>query len=91
MKTLLEYLLSNEAIDEQWLNDKKPVKTAEGFNALIENIDRTKVPNVIKGKVNILDKTFDWEWNDDGTCIKATDRYGNPKQPEEKDKLIKAK
>ena len=50
----------------------------------------SNVPNIIKGQVKIGNHLFDYEWEDDGTCIKATDRYGNPKKPEENDNLVKA-
>ena len=95
MKSLKEYINiyedNVENIDDQWLNDKKPVKTVSGYNVLIEKIDRSQVPNIIKGKININDKIYDWEWNDDGTCIKATDNYGNPKEINERDRLVKSK
>lgn len=77
-------------IDEQWINDEKPVMTKDGRQVIIVKIDYDKVPNVIKGKVKWNDKLLDYEWNDDGICIKALDRLGNPKKADESDKLVKA-
>jgi hypothetical protein len=36
------------------------------------------------------DKLFEYEWLEDGTCQKAIDQMGNPKKPDEADKLVKA-
>ena len=38
----------------------------------------------------IMNKMFDYEWEDNGNCIKAVDQYGNPKQPTDSDNLVKA-
>ena len=77
-------------IDEQWLNDEKPVMTKDGRQVMITKIDYDKVPNIIKGKVKWNDKLLDYEWNDEGICTKALDRLGNPKKADEADKLVKA-
>ena len=93
MKTLSQYILEKrgEEIDDNWLNANKPVMIKSGKTALVSEIDLSQVPNVIKGVVNISSgKTVDYEWLDDGSCIKATDQYGNPKKPDENDKLVKA-
>ena len=92
MKTLQDYILEHKGdpIDEQWLNDENPVMTANGRQVIITKIDYEEVPNIIHGQVKIKDKLFEYEWMDDGTCQKATDQYGNPKQPDEGDKLVKA-
>lgn len=92
MKTMTDYVNEqrNVDIDDQWLNDEKPVKTADGRPAIITKIDMNEVPNVIYGQVKMKDKLFDYEWFEDGICRKAIDQYGNPKKPDEADKLVKA-
>ena len=92
MKRLSEFLkedVNNEPIDDQWINDEKPVKTADGRQAIILDVDMKEVPNIIKGQVKYQTKLLDYEWQDNGVCIKATDRYGNPKRPDENDNLVK--
>lgn len=79
-----------KSIDDQWLNDEKPVKTQDGRQAIVIEIDRSEVPNVIKGKVKENEDLFDYEWDENGNCLKALDRRGNPKAPTENDKLVKA-
>ena len=79
-----------DPIDEQWLNDEKPVMTKDGRQVIITEIDLKEVPNIIKGQVKMKTKLFDYEWLDDGTCSKALDQLGNPKKPEDADTLVKA-
>lgn len=79
-----------DPIDDQWLQDEKPVMTDNGLQVIITEIDIKQVPNIIKGKVKIKNDLFDYEWEDNGTCIKAIDQYGNPKKPDNGDKLVKA-
>ena len=64
--------------------------TKDGRQVIITKIDIDEVPNVINGKVKWNEKLFDYKWLDDGTCIKAIDRLGNPKKADESDKLVKA-
>ena len=87
-RTLLE--AKGDPIDEQWLNDEKPVMTKDGRQVIITEIDLKEVPNIIKGQVKMKTKLFDYEWLDDGTCSKALDQLGNPKKPEDADTLVKA-
>lgn len=105
MKTLSEYIEqsskvsssdeyiqeANQPIDDQWLNDEKPVRTKDGKQVIITKIDMEEVPNVIHGKVKIGEELFDFEWNENGECIKALDQRGNPKAPTEGDFLVKDK
>ena len=92
MKNLQTYILETkgDSIDDQWLNDEKPVMTKDGRQAIITKIDLDEVPNIIHGKVKIKNDLVDYEWLDDGTCQKAIDQYGNPKKPVESDNLVKA-
>lgn len=76
-------------IDSWWLDNEKPVQTKDRRPAVVLDINISKVPNIIKGKVKNGDKMSDYEWNDDGTCIKATDELGNPQKPSENDNLVK--
>ena len=64
-----------DPIDDQWLQDEKPVMTENGLQVIITEIDIKQVPNIIKGKVKIKNDLFDYEWEDNGTCIKAIDQY----------------
>ena len=92
MKRFSQYITERKGdpIDEQWINDERPVMTADGKQVIITNVDYNEVPNIIHGSVKIKDKLYEFEWLDDGTCQKALDQYGNPKQPDENDKLVKA-
>ena len=64
--------------------------TKDKRQVIILNRDMSKVPNILKGQVKIMDKMFDYEWEDNGVCIKAVDQYGNPKKPSDSDNLVKA-
>ena len=92
MKTLTQYITEQKGdpIDEQWLNDEKPVMTKDGRQVIIVSIDYEQVPNVIKGQVKMQEKLFDYEWDDTGLCTKAVDQLGNPKKSVESDNLVKA-
>lgn len=92
MKTLTQYITEQKGdpIDEQWLNDEKPVMTKDGRQVIIMSIDYKQVPNIIKGQVKMQEKLFDYEWNDTGVCTKAVDQLGNPKKCTESDNLVKA-
>jgi len=92
MKSFSQYIIEHKGdpIDEQWLNDENPVMTADGKQVIVTKIDYEEVPNIIHGSVKIKDKLYDFEWLEDGTCSKATDQYGNPKQPDKNDILVKA-
>lgn len=97
MKSLSTYINNNiiyemkgNKIDDNWLNNRKPVMTKDGRNVLIEKIDYSEVPNIIYGKVAANDKVFDFKWDDTGKCIEAQDKIGNPCAPDENDTLVKA-
>ena len=91
MKTLTQIVNEHKGqpIDDQWLNDEKPVMTKDERQVIILDINLKEVPNVIKGQVKMGEKLFDYEWLDDGTCIKALDRFGNPKKTSQNDNLVK--
>ena len=102
MQSIVDFILKEELvkqqlfetkgdpIDEQWLNDEKPVMTKDGRQVIITEIDMKEVPNIIHGQVKMKEKLFDYEWNDEGICTKAVDNLGNPKKADEADKLVKA-
>ena len=50
----------------------------------------SEVPNKILGKVKYNEDLFEFEWDENGICLKATDQRGNPKKPDESDNLVKA-
>lgn len=91
MKKLSEIIseAKGQPIDDQWLNDEKPVMTKDGRQVIILDINLKEVPNVIKGQVKMGEELFDYEWLDDGICIKALDRFGNPKKTSQNDNLVK--
>lgn len=91
MKKLSDIIneVKGDPIDMQWINDEKPVITKDGRQAIVLNVDLNEIPNLIKGKVKIGDDLIEYEWIEDGTCIKAIDRNGNPKKTSENDKLVK--
>jgi hypothetical protein len=93
MKRLSKYILEQrrEPIDDQWLNDEKPVMTKDGRPVIILSFNFKETPNIIKGQVKMDDKLFDYEWLDNGICIKAVDRNGNPKLTTDNDILVKNK
>ena len=92
MKKLSEMIneVLGEPIDDQWLNDEKPVMTKDKRQAIITDRDMSQVPNILKGQVKIQNRMFDYEWEDSGKCVTAKDQFGNPKKPEDGDDLVKA-
>ena len=92
MKSIVDYIIEarGDMIDDQWLNDEKPVMTADGRQVIITKVDYSEVPNIIYGQVKMYDKLFDYQWNENGLCIKALDKMGNPKKADDADKLVKA-
>lgn len=96
MKSLKDYfcIALNESrgdnIDDQWIQDEKPVMTKDGRQVIITKVDYKEVPNIIHGQVKIKNDLFEYEWLDDGTCQKALDQRGNPKKPDDSDFLVKA-
>lgn len=90
MKDILTVVLeSSQQIDSTWLDNEKPVKTRDGRQAIVLDIDISKVPNIIKGQVKVGDKMCDYEWDDTGKCLRASDERGNPQRPSDKDTLVK--
>lgn len=79
----------NNKLDDQWINDNKPVCTQDGRQAIIKSIDMKVVPNIIHGKVKMKEKLFDFEWQNNGKCVKAVDVLGNPTRPSTSDNLVK--
>ena len=67
MNTLSEYVkqlneVLGQPIDDQWLNNEKPVMTKDKRQVIIIDRDMSKVPNILKGQVKIMNKMFDYEW-----------------------------
>ena len=92
MKTISQIIneQQNKPIDDQWLNDEKPVKIKDGNQVIITKIDMEQVPNIIYGKVKFGEELLEYEWDENGICQKALDQRGNPKRPTENDNLVKA-
>lgn len=91
MKSLYQYIQErkNDPIDNEWINSENPVQTKDGRQAIITKYDIEDIPNIIYGAVKMNGKLFDYQWLEDGTCKKALDRLGNPKQPNDSDTLVK--
>ena len=92
MKRLSNYIneMKGDLIDDQWIQDEKPVMTKDGRQVIITKIKYDEVPNIIIGQVKMGTKLFDYEWDDTGMCTKALDKMGNPKKPDQSDNLVKA-
>ena len=95
MQTLTEYIkqvneVLGQPIDDQWLDNEKPVMTKDKRQVIITDRDMSQVPNILKGQVKIMNKMFDYEWEDNGNCIKAVDQKKKKKKPSDSDNLVKA-
>lgn len=92
MKDLKDFIFEQkgEPIDDQWIQDEKPVMTKDGRQVIITSINYENVPNVIIGQVKMGSKLFEYEWDDSGMCIKAVDRMGVPKKSDASDNLVKS-
>ena len=59
MKDLKDYInrqvieSKGDPIDDQWINDEKPVQTKDGRQVIITKVDLKEVPNVIYGQVKM--------------------------------------
>ena len=91
MKTLSQIVneKKGQPIDDQWLNDEKPVMTRDGRPVIVISVDIKSVPNIVIGQIKDGDKFLNYKWEDDGTCISAEDRLGNPSKPSKEDDLVK--
>jgi hypothetical protein len=92
MKTLEQFVNEHKGqpIDDQWINDENPVMTRDGRKVEILSVNMKEVPNVIIGQIKDGDKVLNFKWEDDGTCISAEDKIGNPVRPSREDDLVKA-
>lgn len=92
MKTLEQFVNEHKGqpIDDQWINDENPVMTRDGRKVEILSVNMKEVPNVIIGQIKDGDKVLNFKWEDDGTCISAEDKIGNPVRPTREDDIVKA-
>lgn len=92
MKTLEQFVNEHKGqpIDDQWINDENPVMTRDGRKVEILSVNMKEVPNVIIGQIKDGNKVLNFKWEDDGTCISAEDKIGNPVRPSREDDLVKA-
>lgn len=91
MKSLEQYIAESKGqpINMEWIDNEKPVMTKDGRQAIVMDVDLSKIPNVIKGQVKMSNnKMMDYEWEENGKCIKSLDMYGNPKKPDDSDNLV---
>lgn len=92
MKTLEQFVNEHKGqpIDDQWINDENPVMTRDGRKVEVLSVNMHEVPNIIIGQIKDGDKVLNFKWEDDGTCISAEDKIGNPVRPTREDDLVKA-
>ena len=92
MKTLEQFVNEHKGqpIDDQWINDENPVMTRDGRKVEILSVNMKEVPNIIIGQIKDGDKVLNFKWEDEGTCISAEDKIGNPVRPSREDDLVKA-
>ena len=92
MKTLEQFVNEHKGqpIDDQWINDENPVMTRDGRKVEVLSVNMKEVPNIIIGQIKDGDKVLNFKWEDDGTCISAEDKIGNPVRPTREDDLVKA-
>ena len=92
MKTLQQIVNEHKGqpIDDQWINDEKPVMTRDGRKVEILSINMKEVPNIIIGQIKDGNKVMNFKWEDDGTCISAENNLGNPTKPTSEDDVVKA-
>ena len=91
MKTLEQFVNEHKGqpIDDQWINDENPVMTRDGRKVEILSVNMKEVPNIIIGQIKDGDKVLNFKWEDDGTCISAEDKIGNPVRPSREDDHVK--
>lgn len=95
MKSLARYILEqtdDTLLDMDWINNDKPVITKSGLNVQIEDVDMTKIPNQLIGKVFYDGQekpVVGWIWLENGDCVQCKDKYGNGYRPGEDEILIK--
>ena len=63
--------------------------TRDGRPVTVISVDIKSVPNIVIGQIKDGDKILNYKWEDDGTCISAEDRLGNPVKPSKEDDLVK--
>ena len=92
MKTLEKFINAHKGqpIDDQWINDDKPVMTRDGRKVDVLSVDMKSVPNIIIGQIKDGNKVLNYKWEDEGTCISAEDSLGNTSKPTSYDDLVKA-
>ena len=76
-------------LDEYLKNPTKKVVTRDGRPVIVISVDIKSVPNIVIGQIKDDDKILNYKWEDDGTCISAEDRLGNPVKPSKEDDLVK--
>lgn len=77
-------------LDMDWINNNRAVITKLGIEAKIDDIDMTKIPNQLKGKVYYETGEVDgWIWDETGKCIQCKDKYGNGYRPGDEETLLK--
>ena len=71
MQSIVDFILKEELvkqqlfetkgdpIDEQWINDEKPVMTKDGRQVIITEIDMKEVPKINHGQEKMQTKLFD--------------------------------
>lgn len=96
MKRLTDIIRENQdkknpdSLDMDWINDDGPVITKGGYEAKIDDVDMTKIPNQLKGHVYTSDGEIDgWIWDETGKCIQCKNKFGNGYRPGDEETLLK--
>ena len=90
VKTETKENISKNKIDGIVDTILKGIGVAMGIAVTVLSVDIKSVPNIIIGQIQDGDKTLNFKWEDDGTCISAENKLGNPERPTEDDTLVKA-
>lgn len=85
----LEAKVNPDTIDMEWIDNDGAVITADGYEAKIDRVDMSEVPNQLIGKVYYNNGPQDWIWDETGKCLQCKDEHGNPFRPSEKEMLLK--
>lgn len=89
LTSFLESKRDPNMIDMEWIDNDRPVITADGYEAKIDRVDMSEVPNQLIGKVYFNNGPQDWVWDETGKCLQCKDEHGNPFKPGDKEVLLK--
>ena len=90
LSQIVNEMTNSNKLDMDWINNNGAVITKLGIEAKIDDVDMTKIPNQLKGKVYYKTGEVDgWIWDETGKCIQCKDKYGNGYRPSDEETLLK--